>query len=200
MLERVEQPVLEREADRLVVGRVLGLGIDADRAADLVRLALRERDHLVQSRDREPAIEAMVAVGEGLHGAQRADLVEREIAGEEALLLEAVDHRLAPATGELRQVLHVRGLDEIGLVADDQMAVLRGDQVHVDVVRAERDRECVALEGVIGQVARRATVTDDEGCGTSAVLRVRGRLRRRCCACRPEERGRGEPDSHRIRS
>jgi hypothetical protein len=121
---------------------------------------------------------------------------ENSEAGEEAILLEAVDHHPPPAAGELRKVIYVRGRDEIGLVAHDEMAVLRGDDVGVDVVRTELDRERIALEGVIGQVARRATVADHEGYGTLAALRVRGRLWGRCCACDRENRGRDESGSH----
>lgn len=47
-------------------------------------------------------------------------------------------------------------------MARDEIAVLRRDQIRLDVVRAELDRERVALQRVRGQVAMGAAVPDDE--------------------------------------
>src|SRR5205085_4991661 len=65
-LERGEQAILEREPEAAVILGMLGLRVDADRAALLLRLALHEDDDLVEGRDREPAVEALVAIRERL--------------------------------------------------------------------------------------------------------------------------------------
>jgi hypothetical protein len=48
-------------------------------------------------------------------------------------------------------------------MAGDQVTVLRGDEIGLDVVGALPDREGVGLERVFGQVAARAAVADHEG-------------------------------------
>ena len=161
----------------LVVGRVLGLRVDADRAVVALGVALREGDHLLERGDPEACpLNALRALGQRLDRAQRADLLEREVGGEPALLGNAVDHRRALAVGELGVLGHVGGGGDVRLVAGDQVPVLGGDQVRLDVVRAELDRERVAGQRVVGQVAGGAAVADDQRCGWSwAAARRPGR-------------------------
>jgi hypothetical protein len=140
-----------------------------------------------ERRDREPAVERLVALAQRLHRAQLPDLGQREIAGEVAFLGEAVDDSGALAAGELRQVLHVGGGDQVRLVARDQVAVLGGDEVGLDVVGAQLDGQRVALERVVGQVARGAAVADDERRVVGAMAAVVVGQRRRG---RGEQRGR----------
>ena len=156
------EATLERQAEGLVVGRVLGLGIDADGAALLARLPLDEVDDLLEGRDLEAAVELLWAVGEGLHGTQRLDLPQREVRGEPALFRGAVDGGGAPAAGEFRAPAHVGGRDQVGLVARDQVAVLRRHEVRLDEIGAQLDGERVAFQRVVGQVARGAAMADDE--------------------------------------
>ena len=63
---------------------------------------------------------------------------------------------------ELAAPADVRGPADLGLVPGDEHAVLRGHQVGLDVVGAERDRQAVRRQRVLRPVAGRATVCDDE--------------------------------------
>jgi hypothetical protein len=112
--------------------------------------------------DLEAAVELLRTLGERLDGAKRLDLGQREIRGELALFGEAVDDRDAATARELRPCRHICGRDHIGLVARDEVTVLRRDEVGLDVVGAELDGQRVALQRVVGQVAGRAAVADDE--------------------------------------
>ncbi len=56
----------------------------------------------------------------------------------------------------------VGGAADLVLVPGDQDAVLRGDEVGLDVVGAQPDREPVRREGVLGPVAGGAAVADHE--------------------------------------
>ena len=67
--------------------------------------------------------------------------LEREVLGEPAGHLAAVDHLRGPAVRELRVVGHVGGAADLVLVPGDQDAVLGRDQVGLDVVGALPDRE-----------------------------------------------------------
>ena len=130
-------------------------------------------DHLGERRDLEPPVEGRAALGQRLHRAQLLDLGEREVGGEEAGLGHAVEHDRALARGELRQVLHVGGVDQVRLVARDQVAVLGGHEVGLDVVGAQLDAQRVGLERVLGQVAAgAAAVADDQRATLRAVVAV----------------------------
>src|SRR6267142_3186512 len=177
-VQDAREPALERQADRLVVRRVLGLGVDADGAALVPRLSLDEGDDLLERRDLKAAVELRRPVGEGLHGAQRLDLAQREVRREPAVVRGPVDDRDAPAPGELGPSAHVGGGDQVGLVARDEMAVLRRHEIRLDEVGAQLDGEGIPLERVVGQVTRGTPVADDER-----------RLASRLGACR---RGDGE--------
>ena len=159
----LEQAAFQGQAQLLVVSRVLGLGVDADHAALLQGLALDQGDDLLQRRHLELAVELLRALAEGLLGAQRLDLGEREVGGEETFFREAIDHHGAAARGELGALGHVGGVRDVGLVAGDQVAVLGGHEVRLDVVGPQLDGQRIGLQGVLGQVARGAAVADDQG-------------------------------------
>jgi len=184
--EHAQQPVLQRQADALVVGRVLGFGVDADAPALLARLALGQLDHLGQRGNLELAVEGLVAVAQGLHGAQLLDLRQGEVAGEETVRGHAVEHHGAAARRELRQVLDVGGVDQVGLVPRDELAVLGGHQVRLDVVGAQLDAQRIGLQRVVGQVAAGAAAVADHqrrilGAAPAALFLVMRRRRQRGC-------------------
>ena len=154
--------MLERKPEPGVVGRVLRLGVDADLSVELLRPALRQRDDLFERGDLEAAVELLRPLGQRLDGAQRLDLGEGEVGREEAGLGYPVDHLRRFPVGELGMAAHVGRAGDVRLVAGDQVPVLRGHQVRLDVVGAELDRQLVPLQRVVGQVAGSAAVPDHE--------------------------------------
>jgi hypothetical protein len=136
----------------------------------LARLALSERDDLLQRRDGEAATELLRAVTERLHGTQGLDLGKREVGREPALLRDAVDDRRAIAVRELGVLADVGRLADSRLVASDQVAVLGRREVGLDVVRTQRDGQPAALERVVGEVAACAAVPMTSGCGSRSGL------------------------------
>ena len=165
VVERAHERLLERQADRAEVRRVLGLGIDADRAAQLVRQALGEVDHLLERGHLEAAVVDRVALADlrdPLLRAQRLELGEREVLGEPAGGRRAVDLLGRAAGGELGPVGDVGRRGDVVLVAGDEHAVLGRHQVGLDVVGAHPRGERVARERVLGPVAGGAPVTDHD--------------------------------------
>jgi len=144
-----------------VVGGVLGFRVDGDRAALGGRLGLHEVDEFLEGHDLEDAVVDRRALCIGGDGAQGLDLGQREVAGEPAGLRLAVDLRGLLAGGELGVAGDVGAVVEVGVVAGDEHAVLGGDQVRLDHVGAEVDRQRVGLQRLLGQVAGRATVRHD---------------------------------------
>ena len=88
-------------------------------------------------------------------------------------------------------------------MAGDQVPVLGGDEVGLDVVGAHLDRQRVALERVVGQVAGRAAVADDEreiGLAVVAVMAaVVAAAVARCGGRDEDERARGGSQRERGR-
>ena len=160
--QRGDERALERQPEVRVVGRVLGLGVDADGAAARGSRGLGEVQDLLEGRDLELPVVLMVALGERLHGAQGLDLREREVGCEPALLVDAVHVLGRLAVGELVVRRDVRRAGDVRLMACDQVAVLRRHEVGLDVVRALRDGERVARERVVRPVAGRAAMADHE--------------------------------------
>jgi hypothetical protein len=81
-------------------------------------------------------------------------------------------------------------------VAGDEDAVLRGDQVRLDVVRAHPGGEGVGRERVLGAVARGTAVADDERRGLVGRVgggAVRGRREAGEQEARDRQEQRGEP-------
>ena len=64
----------------------------------------------------------------------------------------------------------VGGRGELGVVAGDEHAVGGADEVGLDEVRAHPDGQLVARQGVLGPVAGRATVPDDDRCAHGGSL------------------------------
>src|SRR5205807_776487 len=61
--ENGNQALLDREADGLVVGRMLDLGVNSDGTALLFGLTRGARDHLLERRDLELAVELLRTLG-----------------------------------------------------------------------------------------------------------------------------------------
>src|SRR6185436_15231077 len=129
---------LERKADRAEVGRMLRLGIDADRTPDLASTLLCELDHLVERRDIELPIKGVRAEGEPLARAERLDLREREVLGEPPTDHLPVDSRAPLAVGELRR--DIGGTADLVLMPYDEHAVLRRNEIGLDVVGPHLDQ------------------------------------------------------------
>ena len=82
-----DQLRLEREPEVAEVGRVLGLRVDADLAVQLLRQPRAQVEHLLERRDLELAVVPRVLrarLRDPLLGAQRLELLEREVLGEPA--------------------------------------------------------------------------------------------------------------------
>jgi hypothetical protein len=104
-----------------------------------------------------------------LPGAQGLDLGQGEVFGEVGGGAHAIDHWwFCGSTPNLQG--HIGGVVEHGLVAGDHHAVLGQHQVGFDVVRTLADRQVVAGQRVLGPVARRAAVADDDRRTPSSVL------------------------------
>ena len=122
---------------------MLGLGVDPN------ALGLGQVDDLLERRDLEEPVERRVLRAherQTLLRPQGLELGQREILGEPACGEDhAVDRpgRLdGPRTRDDRPRLSV--VSRVGLVPDDQLAVLGGHQVGLDVVRPHLDRQLVA--------------------------------------------------------
>ena len=179
------QRLLQRQADRGEVGRVLGLGVDADHPAAASDSRPARSMISWKRRDLVAAVVGGVVgpqLGEPLLGPQRLQLGEGEVLGEPAGDRDAVDGLGGPAGGELGVVGDVGGTGDLVLVPGDQHAVLGGDQVGLDVVGALSDRQPVGLEGVLRPVAAGAAVGDDDR-PVGAVARFAGFGRRDAARC-----------------
>ena len=94
--------------------------------------------------------------------------------------------RVVRSAGELGPCRDIRRARDLVLVAQHEHAVARRDDVGLDRVGAERERQLVGRAGVLGTVAGRTAMADDE---RSA------RRNRAACAQRSQRRGtnRGNP-------
>ena len=101
-------------------------------------------------------------VREALPGPERAEFGEGEVLGEPADDGDAVDRLHGLAVGELRMAGDVGGARDLVLVADHQDVVPGGDEVGLDVVGAQLDRELVGGQGVLRAGAAGASVGDDD--------------------------------------
>ena len=146
---------------------LLGFRVDADLAAVARAQVARQRDDLLEGRDavrvRRRRREARIGrrCGADRPHRQRLDLGQRELRD-----------RVAAAAGKER--LRIGRAGQRVVVHRDQHAVLRQLQVGLDVVGAELDRELVAAERVLGQVAAGAAVRDDDRRVAVQLLQVRG--------------------------
>ena len=155
------------------VAGILGFGIDADGAAGLLRLALGQIDHFLERGDLEPAVEFLWTLRIGRDRTQGLDFGEREVVREPTRLRLAIHFRRALARGELRVHGHIGADPEVRVVARNEHAILRGDQVEFDEIGTEFDRLDIGLDRLFRQVARSAAV-----CGHQRRIAVQ-RLQRR---------------------
>jgi hypothetical protein len=105
------------------------------------------------------------AFGKGLLGVQRLDFCEGEVAGKKTFVARTVDDGRAAARCKFRVIGHIGGVDDVGLVAGNQVAIFGGNQIGLDKVCAEFDGQRITFQRVFWQVSRCATVTDDQGLG-----------------------------------
>jgi hypothetical protein len=72
---------------------------------------------------------------------------------------------------KLRQARHIGGIEQVGFMARDQMAVLGGHQIGLHIVGTEFDAQRIGLQRVFGQVAAAAAaVADDQRLGLVALM------------------------------
>jgi hypothetical protein len=104
----LDEGLLERQAERAEVRRVLELRDEPDPAMQLARELVAQVDDLLERRDRVAAIVERVAlaqVGQALLRPQRLELGEREVLGEPVVReRDAVDDLRRAASGELGMV------------------------------------------------------------------------------------------------
>ena len=161
--------------ERGEVGRVLDLEHDADLAALLERRRAHEVEHVAQAQHRLLVVERRARrpqLRQSLAAAQRRQLVPREVLGEPAGQLGAVDRLRRAAVGELEAVGDIRRARDLVLVPHDEHAVPRDDDVGLDRVDAHREREVVRRAGVLRPIAGRAAVSDDERAGPGHRFRL----------------------------
>ena len=163
LIQNCQQTVFKLQVGIYVVGGVLGFRVHANHAAYLGTFRFGHVHHLAQGWNLVLAIEGLVAAGGGLLGAQGFDFGQREIGGEPAGFVNAIYFTGDFAAGELGTVSHIRGAGDIGLVSRDQFAIFGGNQVWLDEIRAHLDGQFVALNRVLGQVARRTTMARNQG-------------------------------------
>ena len=167
--ERLDEALLERQAEALEVGRVLRLGVDADgRAAPLGRARssaatraeqLLERGHARTGRRRRSRAAA------GRRSRARSVLSSASVKSSvnqpviEVPSIVFVVRRRAANSGRLATSV----VPEISFSwRHDEDAVLRGHEVGLDEVGALLDRERVGRERVLGPLAARAAVGDHD--------------------------------------
>ena len=166
--EHVEHPTLEGQACPLVIGRMLGFGIHAHDAPVLALCRLRQRDDFGEGRHLVDAVVLLGTEAEPLHRPQGLDLSEREVVGEPARAGTAVNGLGGAARRELWMRGHVGRARDVHFVTSDEHAVLGGDEVWLDVVRALFDGQRVRGERVLGQIAGGAAVAEHERRGLAA--------------------------------
>ena len=155
-LEALDERFVVRQPDRGKVGRALRLGIDADLPTDPCRLTAHEVDDLLQRRHRLATLVPPVQRTQGrepLSRPQRAQLGQGEVLAEPAADTRAVDRLGGAPVRKLQPLRHIGRTAEFVLVAGHQHTVRGDDEIRLDVVGAERDRQPVRAQGVLGAVA-----------------------------------------------
>src|SRR5690606_12683846 len=150
----------------------LGFWIDADRTRSglcestrdgraLVTQELREREHFIEGGNLEMSVEECVAgpqLGKTLARAQRLQLGQREVLREPSFDGDAVGQLRGLAPGELRPGRHVRRIANLVLVARDQHAVSRHDEIGLDVIRTLLSGNEVGSKSMLWHVTAGAAV------------------------------------------
>src|SRR5699024_9037787 len=94
--------------------------------------------------------------------AQGAQLREREIFGEPALVFDSVHDLGAAAVGKLFASGHIGCAADLVLVPDDQNTVGGGHDIGFHVVGAFGNCQFVCRSGVLGATAAKSAMSDDE--------------------------------------
>jgi len=146
---------------------MLRLWIDADRTSELFPELLRQLDHLVEGGHLEEPVVGVRAKRQPFLRAQRLDLGEGQVFREPAGDRLSIDRLgLFPVWKPFARVCRATHLV---LVARDEHAVFRRDEVRLDEIRTHLGGEAVAFERVLGPMPARAAVADDQ--------------RASCCRC-----------------
>ncbi|VXB81882.1 hypothetical protein FRIGORI9N_430023 [Frigoribacterium sp. 9N] len=157
----VGEQLAERQADGVEVGGVLDLGDEPDGPIRRVE----QVEQVAQPLDAPLAVVRRALgpqLGQPFADAQRAELVPGEVLGEPARDLRAVDGLGRAPVSELVVVGDVGRARDLVLVPQDEHAVARRDQVGLDGVGPEFDRETVGVLAVLGSVTAGAAMGDDE--------------------------------------
>ena len=161
-LQLRDQPGLHRMADAGEIARMLGLGINADHPPAFAVL-LGECDHFGKRRHFElPVIFGIVGpqLRQAFDRAQRLQFGEREILGEPADMVFAIDHLLGLARGEFGMAGDIGGAGDVILVAAYEHIVLGQHQIGFDEVRTLFDRQRIRRDRVFGPQPARAAMRD----------------------------------------
>ncbi len=156
---------LEVEAGLVEECRVLRLRVDADVSPQLLAQPLAQLEDLVERGHLEPVVPhgaLLPDLRQSLLGTQRLQLGQGEVGREPPGHGATVDGFGGPPGGELGTLGDISRLGDLGLVASDEDAILGRDQVRLDEVGPHACCELVRGQGVLGTVAGRAAVRDDE--------------------------------------
>ena len=165
-MQGLQQWLLHRQTQLLEVGGVLGFGINSDLATGGQFHGSHQFQHIDQGGNRELAIEAAFAgshLGNAFHGAQGLDFRQGEILAEPPAHGSAVDLPDGAPSREPWSLGHIRGPVEHVVMSRDQMAVAGHHQIRLDEIRALQNGRGVGGEGVFGQIAAGAAMSDDNG-------------------------------------
>src|SRR5574340_300288 len=146
-----------------MIGWVLRLRVNGNRAPKPLALGFDQVDHLLQGRNLEFAVVLLRALGVCGDNAEGLYFGKREVMSEPAALQFTVYRPvLALAACEFGPTGNVGAYGQIGVMAGDQHAVLGGDQVKLDRIGAKVDCSLIGLEGVFRQVARSTAMGDHQ--------------------------------------
>jgi hypothetical protein len=206
-VEEGDERLLDRQAQRAEIGRMLGLGIKADPPAEALFLGLDHPDDLLKRRDGLlPVVGGACRAkpGKPLARPERLELGQREILREPAGDRPAVDRLGRAPAGEFGAGGNVGRLGDLVLVPGNEHPVAGDHEVRLDEVRPLLDRQFIGGQRVLRPVAAGAAVGDDQRrravqgrVRPARRRRPRVRLRRQRLG---EERrgGRQQPAPHRI--
>src|SRR5215472_151056 len=155
---------------------MLGLGVETDRwrrwHAQLPRTGRalgidspHQHEDLLQRGNLELPVEARVGgpqLRDALAHPQYLELGEREVLGEPTLEADTVDRAPGAARGKLAVRGDVRGTADLVFMARDQHAIARHHQVWLDEIRTRLHGEKIGRERVLGHVAARAAMRNDD--------------------------------------
>lgn len=162
------QRAFERQAGGVEIGGMLQLSDDPDRPPPRRRFLAHQGKQIVEAQHAiAPIVRRAVRSNQrhALAAAQAFQLCQGEIVGEPARLLSALDNLRGVAIGEVRSIGDVGGLRQFQIVADDQRAILRDQQIGLHEIGALRDAEAERGFCMLGQQPARAAMGDHPGLG-----------------------------------